>query len=75
MRAFVSTDEAAEMANTNQFFYIILECIAFVGGVAIVSMVSAVLGHVCIGRVRCFTKGLDEVGMEGFVKKTGSGDT
>jgi len=69
MQAFVSMDEATKMAGTNQFFYLILECFAFVGGVAIVSIVTVVLGHVYIGRVRCFTRGWDKVGMEGFVEK------
>ena len=72
---FVSADEAGEMADTNQFFYFILECLAFVCGMTIVSVVAAVLGHVCVGRVGCFTRWWDEVDMEGFVHKAGLGDT
>jgi len=53
---FVSIDEATEMADLNQFFYFILECFAFVRGMAIVFVVAAVLGHVCVGRVGCFTR-------------------
>jgi len=75
MWAFVSVDEATEMADTNKFFYFFLECLAFVCGMAIVSVVAVVLGHVRIGRVRCFTRWWDEVSMEGFVKKARSGDT
>jgi len=75
MLAFVAADEVAEMVGTNEFFYFILECLAFVCGVAIVSVVAVVLGHVYVGRVGCFTRWWDEVGMEGFVKKAGSGDT
>jgi len=51
----------------NQFFNFILECFAFVGGVAIVSMVAAVLGHVSIEVVGGFVWWWDEVGMERFI--------
>ena len=72
----ISTNEAIEMASTNQFFYLILECFAFVCGMAIVSVVAAVFGHANVGRVGCFTRWWwDEVGLEGFIKKSGSGDT
>jgi len=33
----VSADEATKMANTNQFFNLVLECFAFVCGMAIVT--------------------------------------
>jgi len=72
MWAFVSTDKAAEMAYANRFFYFILECFALICVMAIVFVVTTVLGHVCVGRVRCFPRWWDEVGMEGFVKKAGS---
>jgi len=49
MGKFFSTDKAAEMNGANQFFDFILERFAFVGGVAIISVVAAVLGHVSIG--------------------------
>ena len=75
MWVVVSADEAVKMASTNQFFYLVLECFAFVYGMATVSVVAIVYGHVCVGRVRCFTRWWDEVGLESFIKKAGSGDT
>ena len=52
----VSTDEAAEMANTNQFFNLILECVAFICGMAIVTVIAAVFGHVDVGRIERFAR-------------------
>jgi len=49
MRRSISSDKVAEMADTNQFFNFILERFAFFDGVAIISVVPAVLGHVSIG--------------------------
>ena len=63
----VPMDKATEMADANQFFDFILERFAFVCSVAIIFIVLAVLGHVGIGGVRCFTRWRDEIGMKGFV--------
>jgi len=47
----VSTDEAAKVANTDQFFYFILECFAFFCSVAMVAVVTTIFGHVDVGGV------------------------
>ena len=44
----LSADKTAEVANVNQFFNFILERFAFVCSVAVISVVSIVLGHVGI---------------------------
>jgi len=49
----ISTDEAAEMASTDQLFYFILECFAFFCSVAMVAMVTAIFGHVDVGGCSC----------------------
>jgi len=46
MSGYVSADKVAEVASTNQFFDFVLERLAFVCSVAVVSMIAAVLGHV-----------------------------
>jgi len=74
MWVVISVDEATEMASTNQFFDLVLECFAFVSSVAIVSVISVVFGHVCVGRVGCFARWWDEVGLKSFIKKAGFGD-
>ena len=45
----ISTDDAAKVASTDQFFYFILECFAFFCSVAMVAVVTAVFGHVGVG--------------------------
>ena len=49
----VSTDEAAKVASTDQFFYFILECFAFFCSVAMVAVVTAIFGHVGVGGCSC----------------------
>jgi len=49
----VSTDEAAKVASTDQFFYFILECFAFFCSVAMVAVVTAIFGHVGVGGCGC----------------------
>jgi len=44
----VSADEATEVANTNQFFNLVLECFAFLYGVAVVSVIATIFSHVCV---------------------------
>jgi len=73
MWVVVSVDEAAKMASTNQFFYLVLECFAFVCGMSIVMVVAAIFGHVCVMRVGCFTRWWDEVSLKSFIKEAGSG--
>jgi len=45
----ISADEAAKVANTNQFFNFILECFAVLCSVAMVAVVAAIFGHISIG--------------------------
>jgi len=55
MRWSIFFDKKAEVAGTNQFFYFILERLAFIGGVVVVSMIFAVLGHIGIGGIQGFS--------------------
>jgi len=59
----VSANEAVKMANTNQFFYLILECFTFVCSMAIVTVIATVFGHVNVRRIGCFARWWDEVGL------------
>ena len=52
-RVVISADEVVEMANTNQFFNLVLECFAFFSGVAIVSVLAAIFSHVDVGGSGC----------------------
>ena len=49
----VSTDEAAKVASTDQFFYFILECFAFFCNVTMVAVVVTIFGHIGVGRCGC----------------------
>jgi len=49
----ISTDEAAKVASTDQFFYFILECFAFFCSVVMVAVVAAIFGHINVGRCCC----------------------
>jgi len=62
-RVVVSTDKAAEMASTYQFFNFILECFTFLCCVAVVSVVAAVFSHVRVGRSGRLAWRWDEVGL------------
>jgi len=62
-RVVVSADEAAEMANTNQFFNLVLECFTFLRGVAVVSVIATIFSHVCVGRSGRLVLWWDEVGL------------
>ena len=48
-RVVVFIDEAAEVANTNQLFNLVLECFTFLSGVAVVSLIVAIFSHVRVG--------------------------
>jgi len=65
-------DEVAEMDNTNQFFDLVLECFAFFYGVAVVSVIAAIFIHVCVWGSGCLAWWWDEVGLQSFIKETGS---
>jgi len=71
-RVVVSTDEATEMASTNQLFNLVLECFAFVCGVAIVSMMATIFSFVGIGGNGYLAWWGDEVSLKSFIKETGS---
>jgi len=45
----VSKNEAAKVANTNQFFNLVLECFAFLYGMVVVSVLATVFSHVRFG--------------------------
>jgi len=62
-RVVVSTDEAAEVASTNQLFNLVLECFAFLGGVTVVSVIAAIFSHVRVGRSGHLAWWCDEVGL------------
>ena len=49
----VSTDEAAKVASTDQFFYFIQECFAFFCSVIMVAVVAAIFSHISIGTCGC----------------------
>jgi len=49
----VSSDEAAKMTSTDQFFYLILECFAVFCSVAMAMVVAAILGHISVRRCGC----------------------
>ena len=62
-RVVVSMDKTVEMANTNQFFNFILECFTLLCGVAVVSVVTVVFSHVCVGRGGRLAWWWNEVGL------------
>jgi len=62
-RVVVFTDEATEVANTNQLFNLVLECFAFLSGVVVVSVIATIFSHVCVGRSGRLTWWWDEVGL------------
>jgi len=59
----ISTDEAAKMTSTDQFFYLILECFAIFYSVAMVAVVAAILGHISVRRCGCLAWWRDEVSL------------
>ena len=40
----------AEVASTNKFFNLVLECFTFLRGVTVVSMIAAIFSNVHVGR-------------------------
>ena len=69
MRRSIFSDKTVEVASSNQFFYFILKRLAFIGGVAIIFVIFAVLGHFSIGGFQGFAWWWDEIGLERFVKE------
>jgi len=59
----VSSEEAANMSSTDQFFYLILECFAVFCNVAMVAVVAAILGHISVRRCGCLAWWRDEVSL------------
>jgi len=70
----VSTDEAAEVTSTNQFFNFILECLAVFCSVAMVAVVTTIFGHISIGGSGHLAWWWDKVNLQGLIKEAGSGD-
>ena len=62
-RLVVSTDEAVEVASTNQLLNLVLECFTFLCGVAVVSVIAAIFSHVHVGRSGRLAWWWDEVGL------------
>ena len=62
-RVVVSTNEMAEMASTNQFLNLVLECFAFLCGVVVVSVIATIFSHVRIGESGRLVRWWDEVGL------------
>jgi len=54
----VPTDEAAKVASTDQFYFI-LECFAFFCSVAMIAVVTAIFGHVSVGECGCLARWRD----------------
>jgi len=59
----IPADETAKVANTDQFFYFILECFAVFCGVAMIAVVAAILGHIGIRRSGGLAWWRDEVSL------------
>ena len=59
----ISTDEAAKVTSTDQFFYFILECFAVFCSVAMITVVVEILGHISIRRCGCLAWWRDEVSL------------
>jgi len=72
-RRIISTDEAAKVTSTNQFFYFILECFVVFCSVAIVAVVVAIFGHISIRGSGCLAWWWNEVSLQGLIEKAGSG--
>ena len=71
-RVVVFVDEAAEMASTNQFFNLVLECFAFVCGVTIITVITTIFSHVGVWGIGRLARWWDEVGLKSFIKEAGS---
>ena len=59
----IFTDKAAKMASTNQFFNFFLECFTFLCGMAVVSVIAAILSHVRVEGSGLLAWWWDEVGL------------
>jgi len=59
----ISTDEAAKVTSTYQFFYLILECFTVFYSVAMIAVVAVILGHINIKRYGCLAWWRDEVSL------------
>ena len=59
----ISTDEAAKVTSTNQFFYFILECFVVFRSVTVVAVVAAVFDHISIRGSGCLAWWRNEVNL------------
>jgi len=62
-RVVISANEAAEVANMNQLFNLVLECFAFISGVVVVSVIAARFSHVRVGKSGRLAWWWNEVGL------------
>jgi len=65
----ISLDETTEVASANQFFFFVLKCLALIHGVAVILVILAVLGHICIGGIQGFAWLWNEARLECFIEK------
>jgi len=59
----ILADETAKMASTNQFFYFILECFAVFCRVAMITVVTKIVGYISIRRSGGLAWWRDEVSL------------
>jgi len=59
----ISTDEAAKVTSTDQFFYLILECFAVFCSMAMVAVVATIFGHISVRRCSYLAWWRDEVSL------------
>ena len=65
----ISFDKAVEVTNADQFLYFILKCFVFVCGVAVITVILAVFGHIHIRGIRGFAWGWYEIHLECFIEE------
>ena len=61
------------MSGLDEFFYFVSQSVAFVGGVAIVSMVVTILAQICVGRVLILPGWGEELRLQDFIEYAGPG--
>ena len=57
MRWSIFSDKTAAVVGANQFFYFILKRLVFIGGVAIILVIFAILGHISVRGFKGFRGG------------------
>jgi len=62
-RVVFSTDKAAKVASTYQFFDFILECFTVLYSMAMIAVITTIFSHVCVGGSGRLAWWWDEVGL------------